>query len=220
MCYFGNASWSQHEAMARIEDAGVLGVAARPAGEDPRPARGARRRPDLVFERLPDDRKNWILAEPSEQSPSKLRISTLSVDHGRLRYVDHGEPFELDVQGSTFDPATQEKVKDADARPSNDRYTHPVRRSAASTTAPRSPAPRLTGEVLSFQESGVPFPLKGSLSPAPPRWRSKARSPTPPTSRPSTRACRSRARPWPTSTPSCCFRCRRLRPIACRATWS
>ena len=54
----------------------------------------------LIFERLQDDRKNWILADPSDKSPSKLRISTLSVDHGRLRYLDHGEPFELDVRGS------------------------------------------------------------------------------------------------------------------------
>lgn len=159
--YFGNAPWSQHEAMAKIE---VLefSVSLRDLPEKILVPRVALTKPDLVFERLPDDRKNWILADPSERSPSKLRISTLSVDHGRLRYVDHGEPFELDVQGSTFDPATQEKVKDADARPSNDRYTTQYAFSGKYHDATFS-GTALTGEVLSFQESGVPFPLKGSL---------------------------------------------------------
>jgi AsmA family protein len=159
--YFSNATWSQHEAMARIE---VLefSVSLRDLPQKILVPRVALTRPDLVFERLQDDRRNWILAEPSQRSPSKLRISTLSVDHGRLRYVDHGEPFELDVQGSTFDPATQEKVKDADARPSNDRYSTRYTFSGKYHDAAFS-GTALTGEVLSFQESGVPFPLKGSL---------------------------------------------------------
>lgn len=159
--YFSNADWSQHEAMAKIEML-EFSVSLRDLPEKILIPRVALTKPDLVFERLPDDRKNWILAEPSEKTPSKLRISTLSVDHGHLRYLDHGEPFELDVQGSTFDPATQEKVKDADAKPSNDRYTTQYKFSGKYHDAAFS-GTALTGEVLSFQESGVPFPLKGSL---------------------------------------------------------
>lgn len=160
--YFSNADWSpRHEAMAKIEML-EFSVSLRDLPEKILIPRVALTRPDLVFERLPDDRKNWILAEPSETTPSKLRISTLSVDHGRLRYLDHGEPFELDVQGSTFDPATQEKVKDADAPPSNVRYTTQYKFSGKYHDAAFS-GTALTGEVLSFQESGVPFPLKGSL---------------------------------------------------------
>lgn len=159
--YFGNASWSQHEAMARIEML-EFSVSLRDLPEKILVPRVALTKPDLIFERLPDNRKNWILAEPTETSPSKLRISTLSVDHGRLRYLDHGEPFELDVQGSTFDPATQEKVKDADAKPSNNRYTTQYTFKGKYHDAGFS-GTALTGEVLSFQESGVPFPLKGNL---------------------------------------------------------
>ncbi|PSL79160.1 hypothetical protein C7T35_39000 [Variovorax sp. WS11] len=160
--YFSNADWSpQHEAMAKIEML-EFSVSLRDLPEKILIPRVALTKPDLVFERLPDNRKNWILAEPTETTPSKLRISTLSVDHGRLRYLDHGEPFELDVQGSTFDPATQEKVKDADAPPSNVRYTTQYKFGGKYHDAAFS-GTALTGEVLSFQESGVPFPVKGSL---------------------------------------------------------
>ncbi|RZL87469.1 MAG: AsmA family protein [Variovorax sp.] len=159
--YFGNASWSLVKAMAKIE---VLefSVSLRDLPEKVLVPRVALTQPDLVFERLSDDQKNWILSDPSDTSPSKLRISTLSVDRGHLRYVDHGEPFEIDVQGSTFDPASQAKVKDADARPANDRYTTQYAFSGKYHEAAFS-GTALTGEVLSFQESGVPFPLKGSL---------------------------------------------------------
>ena len=159
--YFSNAPWSKEEAMARIETL-EFSVSLRDLPEKVLVPRAALTRPDLVFERLKDDRKNWVLADPSDKSPSKLRISTLSVDHGRLRYLDHGEPFELDVRGSTFDPASEAKVKDADAKPANDRYTTRYTFSGRYHDAGFSGS-ALTGEVLSFQESGVSFPLKGEL---------------------------------------------------------
>ncbi len=159
--YFGNADWSKEEAMARIEQL-EFSVSLRELPDKVLVPRVALTRPDFVFERLKDDRKNWKLSDPGDTSPSKLRISTLSVDQGRLRYLDHGEPFEIEVRGSTFDPARQEKVKDADAKPVNNRYSTQYdfngkyHGAAFSGTA-------LTGEVLSFQESGVPFPLQGHL---------------------------------------------------------
>ncbi len=160
--YFGNAKWSKDApAMAKIEKL-EFSIALRDLPEKILVPRVALTRPDLVFERLPDNRKNWILSDPSDTSPSKLRISTLSVDHGHLRYIDHGEPFTIDVQGSTFDPTAQEKVKDAAAKPSNNRYTTQYDfkgRYHDATFSGRA----LTGDVLSFQESGVPFPLKGEL---------------------------------------------------------
>ncbi|VTU32302.1 putative protein involved in outer membrane biogenesis [Variovorax sp. PBL-H6] len=159
--FFGNPGWSDEEAMARIEKL-EFSVSLRDLPDKILVPRVALTRPDLVFERLKDDRKNWKLGDPTDTSPSKLRISTLSVDRGRLRYIDHGEPFQIEIQGSTFDPASQPKVKDADAPPSNSRYSTEYafkgnyHGAAFSGTA-------LTGEVLSFQESGVPFPVKGTL---------------------------------------------------------
>ena len=159
--YFGNAAWSKEEAMARAETL-EFSISLRDLPDKILIPRVALTKPDLTFEKLKDERKNWILSDPSDASPSKVRISTLSVDQGRLRYIDHGEPFELEVNGSTFDPASQAKVKDADAAPSNNRYTTQYTFAGKYHGAAFSGS-ALTGEVLSFQESGVPFPLKGDL---------------------------------------------------------
>jgi uncharacterized protein involved in outer membrane biogenesis len=159
--YFGNAAWSKNQAMARIDQV-EFSISLRDLPEKYLVTRVALTRPDFVFERLPDNRKNWILSDPGDTSPSKLRISTLSVDDGHLRYIDHGEPFEIDVQASTFDPASQARVKDAKAKPENDRYSTRYAFKGNYHGAAFS-GEALTGEVLSFQESGVPFPLKGKL---------------------------------------------------------
>ncbi|MDM0111011.1 AsmA family protein [Variovorax sp. J22R133] len=160
--FFGNAKWSEEEEpMARIEKL-EFSVSLRDLPEKFLIPRVALTRPNLVFERLPDNRKNWILSEPDDTSPSKLRISTLSVDNGRVRYIDHGEPFSIDVQGSTFDPASQEKVKDAKAPPENNRFTTKYVFNGKYHDAKFS-GNALTGDVLSFQESGESFPLKGDL---------------------------------------------------------
>ncbi|MDM0078480.1 AsmA family protein [Variovorax sp. J2P1-59] len=161
--YFGNAPWATDKAMAQAEMV-EFSVSLRDLPDKILVPRVALTRPDLVFERLADDRRNWTLAKPSESDePSRLRISTLSVDQGRLRYIDHGEPFELDVRASTFDQTTREKVKDADAPPVNARYSTEYAFAGRYHDATFS-GQALTGEVLSFQESGVPFPIKGRLN--------------------------------------------------------
>ncbi|QHI96889.1 AsmA family protein [Xylophilus rhododendri] len=158
---FGNAKWSKEPHMASIPEL-EFSVSLRDLPEKVLIPRVALTKPDLLFERLADDRKNWILSDPNDKSPSKLRISTLSVDNGHLRYTDAGTPFNIDVLASTFDPSKQERVKDADAKPVNDRYSTRFEFHGGYRDA-KFKGTALTGEVLSFQESGVPFPLKGEL---------------------------------------------------------
>ncbi|HXC40205.1 MAG TPA: AsmA family protein, partial [Burkholderiales bacterium] len=117
---------------------------------------------DFLMERDSEGRKNWTLSDPNDKSPSHLRISTLSVDQGHLRYVDHGMPFELDVDVNTFDPAQQGKVQSADAAPSNRRYSTRYEFQGKYHDASFA-GTALTGEVFSFQESNQLFPIKGSL---------------------------------------------------------
>ena len=159
--YFGNAAWSKEPAMARIKEV-EFSVSLRDLPEKVLVPRVALTEPDLLFERLADDRKNWILSDPGDKSPSKLRISTLSVDKGHLRYTDAGTPFAIDVNASTFDPSKLAAVKDANAKPVNDTYSARFDFNGSYRDA-RFKGNALTGEVLSFQESGVPFPLKGEL---------------------------------------------------------
>ena len=86
--HFSNAKWSQNgDVMARAE-AVEFSVSLRDLPEKILVPRVALTKPDLLFERTADDRKNWVLSEPGDKSPSKLRISTLSVDQGRLRFFE------------------------------------------------------------------------------------------------------------------------------------
>ncbi|RZI60325.1 MAG: AsmA family protein [Pseudomonas sp.] len=160
--HFGNASWSKEPAMANAEMV-EFSLSLRDLPDKILIPRVALTKPDLVFEKLKDERKNWVLSPPSESTtPSKLLISTLSVDQGKIRYLDHGEPFEIEVIASTFDAAQLANVKDAKASPSNNRYSTRYAFSGKYHGAGFS-GTALSGEVLSFQESGVPFPLKGDL---------------------------------------------------------
>lgn len=120
-------------------------------------------RADLVFERSTDKRRNWVIRPPSETAqPGWLRIASLSVDQGRVRYFDHGEPMFVDVSASTFDPAATAQVADAKSQPDNRRYTTRYAYKGHYHEAGFS-GEALTGDVLSFQQSGTLFPIKASL---------------------------------------------------------
>ena len=160
--HFANAKWSSNGAVMASAEAVEFSVSLRDLPEKILVPRVALTKPDLLFERMADDRKNWVLSEPGDKSPSKLRISTLSIDQGRLRYFDHGQLFDIDVLASTFDPAKQEQVKDATVAPVNNQYSTQYKFSGKYQGAAYS-GNALTGEVLSFQESEVPFPIKGDL---------------------------------------------------------
>jgi uncharacterized protein involved in outer membrane biogenesis len=115
----------------------------------------------ILMERLNDDRRNWVLSEPSDASRSRFRIGALSINNGHLEYFDYGLPFAVTVAASTFDPAAPDE-EDADAKPRNLRYSARFKFAGKYRDATFS-GNALTGEVLSFQESGIPFPLKANL---------------------------------------------------------
>lgn len=160
--YFSNAAWGKEQAMAAI-DMLEFSISLRDLPSQVFIPRVALTNAELLLERLPDDRKNWILAEPTAtQTSTPLRISSLSVNKGHLRYVDHGLPFEVDVDAATFDPERKADATDADAAPKNDHYAARFKFKGAYRDAKFS-GHALTGDVLSFQESGIAFPIKGEL---------------------------------------------------------
>lgn len=164
--YFANAEWADRtgdKPMARI---GTLefSVSLRDLFDGkvfvPRVALD---QAELHFEKAKDERRNWVLGEPSEtKEPSRLIISSLSVREGTLRYVDRTTPFELGVDVETFDPAAAAKADDAQARPDNARYTTRYRFAGTYHDAKFSGQAQ-TGDVLSFQGSDIPFPIQGRL---------------------------------------------------------
>jgi uncharacterized protein involved in outer membrane biogenesis len=167
--YFANADWAQgpqgtgDKPMARI---GTLefSVSLRDLFDGkvfvPRVALD---QAELNFEKAKDERRNWVLGEPSEtKEPSKLRISSLSVRQGKLHYLDRSTPLDLNIDVDTFDPAAAAKADDAKARPDNARYTTRYRFAGTYHDAKFSGQAQ-TGDVLSFQDSNIPFPIQGRL---------------------------------------------------------
>jgi uncharacterized protein involved in outer membrane biogenesis len=116
----------------------------------------------LQLQRLPDGRKNWTISEPSDTSQSRLRISSLSVTRGHLQYADQGIPFALRVDVDTFDPSAHSAAGAVDAPPINSRLTTRYVFDGSYHDA-KFAGEALTGDTLSFQESGVSFPLRGRL---------------------------------------------------------
>jgi uncharacterized protein involved in outer membrane biogenesis len=159
---FANSDWGKPEPMATAKKL-EFSVSLRDLFEGkvylPRVALTDAR---ILMERLKDERKNWTLSDPADTSPSRFRIGALSVNNGHLEYFDYGIPFAIKVDANTFDPAVQDKVKDAEAKPENTRYSARFKFVGKYRDASFA-GNALTGEVMSFQGTGVPFPLKGNL---------------------------------------------------------
>ena len=162
--YFANAPWSKSsDPMATIGSL-EFSVSLRDLWDGKvLVPRAAMSQANLVFEKSPNQSKNWVLQEPtSSTEPSKFRIGSISIDQGRLRYIDHAEPFNVDIAVSTFDPLAASTSKEADASPDNSRYTTRYAFKGKYHDAGFS-GDALTGSVLSFMESDVLFPIKGKL---------------------------------------------------------
>jgi uncharacterized protein involved in outer membrane biogenesis len=162
--FFANADWSKSgDPMAKIGSL-EFSVSLRDLWDHKVfVPRAAMSQADLVFEKGEGDKRNWVLQKPEDQQKSStFRISSISVDQGRLRYFDHAEPFEVDIQASTFVPTATAKVTDAKAKADNTSYTTRYAFKGKFHEAGFS-GDALTGDVLSFKESNIPFPIKGQL---------------------------------------------------------
>jgi AsmA family protein len=163
--YFANADWSKTgNPMAKVGSL-EFSVSLRDLWDGkvlvPRVALS---NADLLFEKASDARKNWVLKEPSKSDqPGIVKIAALSVNQGRLRFLDHGVPMNVDIRASTFAPASAEAVTKADAKADNSRYTTRYSFDGKYHEAAFS-GEALTGDVLSFQESGISFPIKGKIN--------------------------------------------------------
>ena len=162
--YFANADWSKTgAAMAKI-DSLEFTVSLRDLWDHKiLVPRAAMSNADFLFEKSKDGKKNWVLQPPSATATSStFRISSISVDKGHLHYFDHGEPLDVDILASTFVPTATAEVTQADVKPKNTSYTTRYTFKGKYHEAGFS-GDALTGDVLSFQESGVLFPIKGRL---------------------------------------------------------
>lgn len=161
---FANADWAEDKtSMARIEKLS-FSVSLRDLWQKKiLVPRAAMSNATLRLEKSKDDRKNWVLKDPeATREPGTLRVGSISVDNGSLHYVDHGEPFKVAIQVQTFDELARSGASQADAKQDTrkfaSRYTF---EGMYHDGAFKGEA--IAGPILSFQETGIPFPIKGTL---------------------------------------------------------
>jgi uncharacterized protein involved in outer membrane biogenesis len=120
-------------------------------------------RAELNFDKSADQRRNWVLTPPDQtNAPSRLRIASLSVRQGRLHYVDRSTPFDIAIEVDTVDPGLAAQGADAQAGSVHTRYTTRYRFAGRYHDAQFN-GEALTGDVLSFQDARIPFPIQGRL---------------------------------------------------------
>jgi uncharacterized protein involved in outer membrane biogenesis len=121
---------------------------------------------DVLLERLQDGRQNWVLGgDPkakAPQPPSRLRVGGVSLAHGRVRYLDHKTAMAVTVQVRPLDGQTEALARRNDAPPVNGRYAMRFDISGEYRGNDFSGHAK-SGEVLSLQDSGLPFPLQLEL---------------------------------------------------------
>jgi len=160
--YFQNADWSKQGPMANIGKLEFT-VSLRDLWEHkvvlPRLALS---NADITMEELADGRRNWIFSDPGDKSETVFRVSTLSVDHGKLHYINHGSPFDLTINADTFDPGAAPEVTNASKAASNRSFTTRYSFQGKYRDAGFS-GKAFTGDALTFQESKIPFPIRGNI---------------------------------------------------------
>ena len=147
--YFSNADWSQHEAMAKIEML-EFSVSLRDLPEKILIPRVALTKPDLVFERLPDDRKNWILAEPSERRRASCESARCRSITGTCAIWTTGSLSSSTCKEAPSTPPPRRRSRMQTRRPPTF-ATPPSTSSVANTTTLRSPVPPSPAKCSAFR---------------------------------------------------------------------
>ncbi len=113
---------------------------------------------DVLLERLRDGRRNWTFGGARQTAPRPLpgwlRLGSVSLAYGRVRYLDHRVPTAVTVHVRPLNtPADARAGRHATRFDISGQY----RGSTFSGHA-------LSGSVLSLQDTGPPFPLQGVLA--------------------------------------------------------
>jgi uncharacterized protein involved in outer membrane biogenesis len=109
---------------------------------------------EVNLERMADGRRNWRLTHPEDTSPGKVKVLTLEAHRAKVGFIDHGLDLDILVSASTVEP-------DASAA-ANSRLSTQLDFGGTYKDAKFS-GQALTGDLLTFQESGKSFPVRGHL---------------------------------------------------------
>lgn len=122
---------------------------------------------DVLLEHLEDGRQNWVVGNETkskeERPRSRLRLGSVSLTGGRVRYLDHTIPLDMTVLARAQEGQAGELPRDKDARERNTRYGLAYEISGRYRGNAFSGAAR-SGAVVSLVDSGVPFPIQLELT--------------------------------------------------------
>lgn len=122
---------------------------------------------DLLLEQLQDGRQNWVVGnkpKAKEEHPrSRLRLGSVALTGGRVRFVQHTTPIDMTVQVRSLEAPRDAVPPRNELPPANTRYGLSFDIDGHYRGNPFS-GRALSGGVLSVVDSGVPFPLQLELT--------------------------------------------------------
>ena len=110
---------------------------------------------DVDMERQADGLRNWRLTRPDDRGPGRIKVLTLEALRSRIHVVHGGIALELDAAATPL--ATEETLPRHADLPLATTIDF-----SGTLRGTRFDGRALTGRVLSFVDSGVPFGLRGT----------------------------------------------------------
>ena len=111
---------------------------------------------DLDMERQADGLRNWRLLNPEDRAPGKVKVQSLEPHRSRIRFARGDIDLDVTAAASPSQPGSEELKPDA-AHPTRVDFKGEFGGSAFAGAV-------LTGEVLTFLETGKSFPMRGHAS--------------------------------------------------------
>jgi hypothetical protein len=111
---------------------------------------------DVDLERQADGLRNWRLRKPDYRGPGRLKVLSLEPHRTKIRFIRRDIDFDVIAAASSAEPGANGQPPDA---------SHPTRiefRGEFSDTEFSGEV--LTGELLTFLETGESFPMRGHAS--------------------------------------------------------
>jgi AsmA family protein len=112
---------------------------------------------EVNMERMADGLRNWRLTHPEDTSPGKVKVLTLEAHRATVEFIDHGLDLDLLVSASSAEPGASGGANSPDnPLPTRLDFSGTYQNAKFSGQA-------LTGNLLSFKDSGKSFPVRGHL---------------------------------------------------------
>ena len=159
--YIENAPWADSKRPMAVAGEACFTFALKTLWDEPRViTRIVLKDAEVDLEWLPDGLRNWRLRDPDYRGPGLYKVLALETHRSRIRFARRG--IELDIVGASTQATQAEPGGEPGAQPGPTLSTRidfdgKYRGAAFAGTV-------LTGDLLTLQETGRSFPLRGHLT--------------------------------------------------------